>query len=168
MSANHNLERAISPLACAINGPKMGFARFLFEKGANPNGRYTFEKDTFLGAAARHSTPDMLNLLIEHGARLQGSHALRQAAEYWRIHNIKRLLELGTDVNEVFTRPVYGTLTPAAEDIWGCALHFAIKGPQLELPVTHSAAETVEFLLQHGASPNIRDGDGKTPFQMAK
>jgi ankyrin repeat protein len=57
MSVNHDLERAISLLACAIGYNKFEFAKFLLRMGANPNGRYTSERDTFLGAAARGKTP---------------------------------------------------------------------------------------------------------------
>jgi ankyrin repeat protein len=167
MSANYNLDRAISPLARAI-GRKIDFAHFLLRKGANPNGRYIFEKDTFLGAAAIQPALDMLNLLIQFGARLQGSHALRQAAQYRRICNARRLLELGADVNEVFTRPDYDRPYVERETIWGCALHFAIKGGELNVPVQDSPAEMVQFLLDHGARTDILDGDGKTPLQVAQ
>ncbi|KAN0098923.1 ankyrin repeat protein [Hyaloscypha variabilis] len=167
MSANYNLDRAISPLARVI-GRKIDFTRFLLQKGANPNGRYIFEKDTFLGAAARLPTPDMLNLLIQFGARLQGSHALRQAAQFRQICNARRLLELGADVNEVFTRPVYDTPYVEQEAIWGCALHFAIKGGELNVPIQDSPAEMVQFLLDNGARTDILDGDGKTPLQIAQ
>ena len=167
MSANHNLDRAISPLAFAI-GQENDFAHFLLQNGANPNGRYIFEKDTFLGAAARRPTPDMLNLLVQFGARLQGSHALRQAAQYRRICNARRLLELGADVNEVFTRPVYDPPNIQQEAIWGYALHFAIKGGELCVPVQDSPAEMVQFLLEHGAGTDFLDEDGKTPLQVAR
>jgi ankyrin repeat protein len=167
MSADYNLERAISPLACAISS-NYEFAKFLLQKGANPNGRYILEEDTFLGCAASSPTPDMLNLLVQHGARLQGSHALREATQYRRINNTKRLLELGTDINEVFTRPVYDPSNPLREVIWGCALHFAIKGGQLNKPITDSPTEMVRFLLEQGAQADTLDGDGKTPLQVAK
>jgi len=160
MEVDYDLAQAISPLACAISRRMVDFSRFLLDKGANPNGRYTFAPDTFLGAAARHMNPDLLNLLIEHGALLQGSQALRQAAEYRRICNAQRLLELGVDVDEVFTRP--------EDEPWGCALHFAINGGQLNIPVTDSPVEMIKFLLQHGAQVDIRDGDGKTPLELAQ
>jgi hypothetical protein len=166
MSADHILDHATSPLACAISS-QYEFAKFLLLKGANPNGRYNL-KDTFLGRAASNPTPDMLNLLVQHGARLQGSHALREAAQYRRINNMKRLLELGVDINEVFTRPVYDPSNPLREVVWGCALHFAIKGGPLNKPVTDSPTEMVRFLLEQGAQADTLDGDGKTPLQVAK
>lgn len=76
MSADHNLERAISPLACAIQYSNYEFAKFLLQKGANPNGLYMRGEDTFLSCAACSSTPDMLNLLVQYCARLRGSQAL--------------------------------------------------------------------------------------------
>ncbi|KAH8648737.1 hypothetical protein BGZ60DRAFT_437537 [Tricladium varicosporioides] len=69
MSVDHDLGRAISPLACAISS-RYELAKFLLQKGANPNGRYISEEDTFLGRAASNPTPDMLNLLFQYGARL--------------------------------------------------------------------------------------------------
>ncbi|KAH8656102.1 ankyrin repeat-containing domain protein [Tricladium varicosporioides] len=142
MSVDYNLELAISPLACAISSHYES-AEFLLRKGANPNGCYIFEKDTFLGRAAANPTSDMLNLLVQYGARLQGSHALRQAAQYRRIGNMKRLLELGVDINEIFTR----------------------LGSR---PTTDSPTEMVRFPLEHGAQTNALEGDGNTPLQVAK
>ena len=167
MSADHNLERAISPLACAIQYSNYEFAEFLLQKGANPNGLYMRGEDTFLSCAACSSTPDMLNLLVQHGARLRGSQALRQAAQCCRVNNAKRLLELGVDINEVFTRYDYSSI-PSRKVNCGCALHFAIKGRQLHKPITDSPTEMVRFLLEQGAQADILDGDGKTPLQVAR
>ncbi len=45
-----------------------------------------------MGAAA--NTPDMINVLADHGAHVQGSKALNQAAMYRRVCNVERLLQL--------------------------------------------------------------------------
>ncbi|KAI9872413.1 MAG: hypothetical protein M1830_001641 [Pleopsidium flavum] len=83
---------------------------FMLSMGANPNRSYTSDKDTFLGVAAEVESPDSLNLLTEHGARVEGSQALRYATK-------------------VFTKTVY---YPAKEEAWGYALHFAVEGKQVE------------------------------------
>ena len=107
----------------------------------------------------------MLELLIEHGAKLEESQALRQAVQNGQVHNAKILLELGTDVNEAYTRYNY---PERKHEIWGSSLHWAVMGTPLERQKRQaSKAETVRFLLSQGAKVEVLDGAGRTPFQLA-
>lgn len=171
MSPNYNLERMISPLALAIPN-RLELAKFLLEKGANPNGHYTFVEETFLCAAARAQKPDMIDLFIKHGARIQGSNALQDAAAYRRICNAERLLELGANINEVFKKTEHAPISEpnvySRDIVLGSALHCAVKGGTLNFPVTDSPADMVRFLLERGARTDIVDGNGKTALQVAR
>jgi ankyrin repeat protein len=110
----------------------------------------------------------MINALIEHGANVQGSEALRGAAEARRISNARRLLELGADANEVLTKVDYDVPEPPYRSPCGYALHFAIKGSMLNFVDGDSPAEMVRFLLEKGAETNVLDDEGKTPLEVAK
>ena len=168
MEADYNLERACNTTAVAIASGKVDLARFFLSRGAKPTGRYLQPEDTYLGAAARLPEPDMLKLLIEHGAKLEGSQALRQAVERGQVHNANILLELGADVNETYTSYNYPLLK---HEVWGSPLHWAVIGtPHLSVERQKrqaSKAETVRFLLSRGAKADVLDGEWKTPFQSA-
>lgn len=165
MEPDYNLERACNATAVAISSGQVDLVRFFLSKGAKPTGRYLQSEDTYLGAAAGLPEPDMLKLLVEHGAKLEGSQALRQAVESGQVHNAKILLDLGEDVNEAYTKYSY-----AEEKLlnWGSPLHWAVMGTTNERRKKQaSKAETVRFLLSQGAKAEVLDGAGKTPFQLA-
>jgi len=165
MEPDYNLERASNTTACAISYGKVDLARFFLSRGAKLTGRYLQPEDTYLGAAARLPEPAMLKLLIEHGAKLERSQALRQAVQNGQVHNAKVLLELGVDVNEVYTRYNF---PERKHEIWGSSLHWAVMGTPLERQERQaSKAETVRFLLSSGAKVEVLDGAGRTPFQLA-
>lgn len=151
-----NLERAITPLAVAVAMELEQITTFLLSKGADPNRHYSFEKDTLLGRAAGGQSLGILEALLRYGANVEGSQALRQAAEQGRIENARRLLDAGADVNEVFTRTEYG---PTREVRWGSALHFALRKRQVPF---------VKFLIEKGADLEARDGNGKTAKVVAQ
>lgn len=155
LDADCNLERAITPLACAVPLELLEMTAFLLSKGANPN-RYSLSfDDMLLAIAAGFESLDIFNLLLEHGARLEGSQALQYAAKRGRIGNAERLLELGLDINEVFTFTAYG---PKREEVLGCPLHFAVEGGQLDF---------VRFLLERDVKTGSLDGEGRTALQNA-
>jgi len=165
MEPDYNLERACNTTACAISSGKVDLVRFFLSKGAKPTGRYLQSEDTYLGAAARLPEPDMLKLLIEHGAELEGSQALRQAVQRGQVHNAKFLIDQGVDVNEAYTRYCYAE---SKHQIWGPSFHCAVMGTPLERHQRQaSKAEMVRFLLSHGANVEALDGAGRTPCQLA-
>lgn len=164
MRPDHNLERVGNTTSFAIAYNRVNLVRFFLQQGAKPTGRYLQHHDTYLGAAARRPSTDMLNLLVEYGSELKGSQALRQAAKAGQLQNAKILLDLGADVNEVFHKYNY------LEDkyvILGCPLHFAVIGSSPQSERQASNLEMVELLLSHGARTNVVDGQGRTPVQIA-
>lgn len=170
LSPDVNLDRAVSPLAQAVARNQVDLARYLLSKGADPNRHYISDKDTLLGAAARLPKTDMLDLLLRHGAQIEGSQALRQASQYGRISSAERLLEHGADVNEMFTESAYDKEMKVVEVLRGCALHFAVEGGALydDDEVNNSANMFIRFLLRQGARRDCVDGNGETAAMKAK
>ena len=165
MKADINLERAINPTACAVARNNVALVRLLLEHGAKSTGHCLQAEDTYLGAAARQDGSEMLQLLIQHGANLEGSQALRQAVQSGKLANAQMLLDLGADVNEEYTK---WSIDTRKDEIWGRPLHFAIKGTPLNVRGrSASKEETVRWLLARGAKTDVLDEEGKTPLQFA-
>ena len=164
MTPDYNLDRAISPFARAVASNQVDLAAFFLSRGAKPTGRYIIENDTYLGTAARRPSSDMLELLIEHGSKLEGSQALAQAVQYGQIDNVEILLELGVDINEVYTTMDY--VARETKNL-GSALHFAVTGGPLDIERQYLEAEVVHFLLGRGAKADLTDGEGRTPLKVA-
>ena len=167
MRPDHSLDWAGNTTLCAIEMNKVDLARFLLQKGGKPTGYCRFREDTYLGAAARRPAPDMLNLLIESGSKLEGSQALRQAAERGQLQNAKILLGIGADVNEVFYKNDYPDLDRKV--VSGCPLHFAVRGCSAAVSSNRQVTklDMVMFLLSRGAETHVVDGHGKTPLNIA-
>jgi ankyrin repeat protein len=72
--------------------------RALLEAGADPNG------EPWFGDALYHATetrsPDCVRILLEHGARPNGTNALAHALDDERYEHVRLLLEAGADPNE--------------------------------------------------------------------
>lgn len=51
--------------------------------------------------ASQNSNPEMLEILLEHGALLKGSGALVIAAKSGKLANVRFLLARGIDINEL-------------------------------------------------------------------
>lgn len=165
MKPDHNLDRAINTTARAIGMNDVNLVKFFLSQGAKPTGHYLSPDDTYLGAAARRPQSEMLKLLLGSGSEVKGSQALRQAVERGQIRNADILLDVGVNVNEVFTKR---DQLAGQDNIWGCPLHFAISSSRSEAPDRQaSKAETVRFLLSRGAKPEVRNGQGKTALQLA-
>ena len=165
MEADYHLDRAWNATAVAISHQNVDLVRFFFSKGAKLAGYCSYPDSTYLGNAASKVKPDMLNFLLEHGAELKDSQALRHAVQFGQVRNAEILLELGEDINEAYTR--YDWVQKRDEN-WGRPLHWAVIGPFADcLESQASKAETVRFLLSRGAKADVIDKEGKTPFQLA-
>lgn len=163
MTPNYNLDRAGSPFAYAVRRNNVDLAAFFLSRGAKVNECYGSQTDSYIGAAACRPSPDMLKLLIEHGAKYEGTQALRQAIQYGQLTNAEILLGLGADVNEVYEQRDHSL----EKDERDSPLHLAVKGGPLNFRRQSSKPEVVRFLLAHGANPDVKNGDGKTPFDVA-
>jgi len=117
---------------------------------------------TALRAAVRAGKPEIFSLLIEHGAEINsrdertGWSLLHIAVEHKRESSIRRLVELGANLN--------------IKDMGGVSpLHLAvdIEADALDQVGVEPSSRIVELLLQLGADPDSRDGNGKTPRDWA-
>jgi len=110
--------------------------------------------------AAQGSTLEILQQLLEHGARLDISNALHAAAaghmeedEIERVKIIEFLLEKGMDINR---------LEFAGEEDFPKQLRSRAYGTPLHYAAAWGWAKIVECLLKHGADPNIESFCYKT------
>lgn len=137
--------------------------KWLLDHGASPNmgpcvvfqiGREVVsDSGMALQLAACSSSISTLDLLLEHGAKLENSFPLHDAAGTGdeRIPMMAHLIELGVDVNGLDTARVrYRSGTP---------LHCAVGGRHIGI---------LRLLLENGADPNIEDVHGLTPIEAAK
>jgi RNA polymerase sigma factor (sigma-70 family) len=133
---NRQLDRA------AISG-KIGEARDLLSKGANPNVTVAwsdFKPGTLpLGGASANGKLEMVKLLLEHGASVNGKNglghtALFNAAMYGQVEAMKLLIDAGADVN--------------ARDKNG---ETALKYVQDKLEFERKKQEVIALLREHGA-----------------
>jgi len=137
--------------------------KWLLDHGANPNmgpsvvfqvGREAVpDSGMALQLAACWSTISTLDLLLEHGAQLEHSFPMHDAAGSGdeRISMMAHLIELGVDVN--------GLDSARVRFRHGTPLHCAVG----ELNFG-----TVRFLLNNGADPNVEDVYGVTPIEAAQ
>lgn len=134
----------------AALGEKSVLKQFLVDKKSVAS----FSTDGFtpLHLAAFFNQPDIVKILMEHGADVNAVaenpsrvQALHSAAACGSIEIVKILLEHGADVN-------------ACQQGGWTALQSAAKQGNLEM---------VELLLNHGADPDQAADDGQTAVTMA-
>lgn len=125
------------------------FIQHLLDVGADVSGVNAF---TPLGiAAGAYETPEVMELLLRHGAEVKHSAALAQAANHGRTANVKYLFAHGADIND----PGKGTLPYLP-------LHTAVQKADVDM---------VRSLLCE--SPNkadltLVDHEGKTVWDLAQ
>ncbi|KAK2802249.1 hypothetical protein FQN50_007430 [Emmonsiellopsis sp. PD_5] len=132
------------------------WTRFCLENGADPNLNKVDGFKSVLAAAAERSTTEMVALLIEHGAQLNGSGALILAAEAGRKEMAEFLLDRGADIDEMgFEDP---TDEREVEDM-GTPIHKAI---------INGHRDVVELLIGRGANIELKDAKGRTPLSLVR
>ncbi|KAF8063397.1 ankyrin repeat-containing domain protein [Lyophyllum atratum] len=151
---NTNLGHIGDLLILSLRNPDL--LKWVLAQGANPNLHHTGMRSA-LDLAVINSSAEAAQLLIQHGANVKNTNALKAAAWYGNLDMITLLLEAGADVNEI---PDYEQmLRSEREDGLGTALHEAAEGGQ---------KEAVELLLERGADPSLKNSVGKTALDIAK
>jgi ankyrin repeat protein len=115
---------------------------------------YVTNSGDALEAAAGYGSIDVLNLLLERGAKLENCIALHRAAESkekGRIPMMERLLQLGMDIN-------------GSDSIIG---NWAM-GPPLFYAIESCNASHVQFILKSGGNPLLRNRIGRTAIEEAE
>ena len=96
------IEKIGDLLSLAADAGNHSMVRYMLEKGAEPNRRLDCEgRKTTLACAAWHSDEEMVQLLLQYGARLQESGALVMAAQEGKLDMVRMLIAKGADVNEM-------------------------------------------------------------------
>lgn len=157
--------------------------RHLLAKGANPNIKDSFEmtalaravKYNHLGIVqdllARNANPNMANNL--------GDTALHIAARFGRVEMVKDLLAHGADPNvvshsgctplllvaQIGNREIADALISAGADI--DFQNATNDGSALGIAACYGKTETVNYLLNRGADPNLTDKYGWTALMEA-
>ncbi|KAJ4005458.1 hypothetical protein NW752_002291 [Fusarium irregulare] len=139
-----------SPLIVACIGRNdIDYLQFLLEAGAGPNQDPDAATYPIAIAAALYKDPAVIDILLQHGARLKRSGALGAAARLGNEVMMGRLLERGArPETDAIRRPEHGT-----------PLHTAVEAGHVGV---------TRMLLEHGADPKALDGKGMTPVDIAR
>ncbi|MBY6049722.1 ankyrin repeat domain-containing protein [Vannielia litorea] len=139
----------LSPLYGAIgHGNNMALGRWLLDHGADPNDGESLYHATELG----HT--DGLTMLLEAGAKNEGTNALLRALDFEDIEPVRMLLAAGADPNE------------------GVAAHPSGE-PPMKASALHQAARRMRsgavarLLIEAGASLTA-PWDGRSPYATAR
>jgi ankyrin repeat protein len=131
---------------------KYEWAKWCLEKGIVPNVDTVDEYKTFIAGAAENGRIEIVKLLLEDAADLNGSGAIVLAAEAGEKDIVDFLLRQGASINEIGVEcPVDERVTEDA----GSALHMAAEGGHQDV---------VELLVDRGASIDLQDVKERTPL----
>ena len=143
------------PVTVAVSTNNIDVLSFLLDKGADVNaGRY-LSRWSPIALAAKCSTEEIITALVHYGAQISGSNALQHAAYYGRLDLLRRLVDLGADVNDT---PNYHHV-PKLFDPLETPLHSAARAGNLEI---------VKYLLDHGANAELKDSEGRKVSDVAR
>ncbi|KAL9099816.1 MAG: hypothetical protein Q9163_004739 [Psora crenata] len=155
VDVNHYISWYGDILSNAATANDLDWVRLCLEHGADPNKNLVDEHMRVLAAVAQLASVEMAALLIEHGARVQGSGAIVMAAEEGNLNMVEMLLDKGADIDEIGIE--HPTDEMYREDM-GSALHRAVNG---------SHRDVVRFLIEKGANVHLKDVLGRTPLDLA-
>ncbi|GAD93279.1 hypothetical protein SMAC_05199 [Paecilomyces variotii No. 5] len=151
MSANPYIYTHTSLLDKAVQMGKCDVAELLLDHGAGLDCK-RFQQ--VLVQAIKNDDPDMISLLIKHGASMENTNAFDLALVNRRIASARKLLELGADINGMSAVRHHrkgGTSKVKA----GTPLHRVIGAAIWKPGATCSRKEMVRFLLENGANTDI-------------
>ncbi|RDW73394.1 hypothetical protein BP6252_07301 [Coleophoma cylindrospora] len=139
---------------------------WFLENGADPNAFSTTSRFgvTPLEAAANKSTTEVIDMLLEHGAKLDASYPLHHAAtrpepaDGSSIAMMDYFLNLGVDINALQFENHPERTMDSDRDL-GTALHW-IAG--------EGRTDRLKYLIQRGADIHRKSSQGRSPLDWAK
>jgi ankyrin repeat protein len=134
---------------------KMDWVRFCLKHGADPNRNVISDGLRPLACAAGTGDMEMVDLMLEYGARLEGSYALVEAALFGHMEIVKHLLAMGADIDEV------GIEGPPGDE------GYQYMGSPLHHAATHGLTEIALFLINARANVRLMDPMGRTAEDLA-
>lgn len=145
---NMRFEKYGSPLTVACMRQKpVEYLQFLLEAGADPNQDPDAASFPLALVAAFYNDTTAIDLLLQHGARVEHSGALASAAQLGNEPMIRRLLDRGARV---------GTDADGLTNV--SPLHCAVNMGHVGI---------ARILLEHGADANVADASGITAIEVA-
>jgi ankyrin repeat protein len=188
VNAGQNVNEAIvrkgnTPLCRAVSLRDLEIARYLLEHGAHPNPSREDECAPLV-VASQWANPDMIELLVQFGARLDQrdfykKSALDAAYASGRSENMKALVNLGADTNAVgaWGRPLLLQILsePPAIGVLDAVLRskarIGVTDSKGVTPLMMASREAwagvAKKLIDAGADPNRQDDAGETPLMHA-
>ncbi|KAF5024153.1 hypothetical protein F66182_3788 [Fusarium sp. NRRL 66182] len=139
-----------TPLIVACMGrQKVEYLEFMLEAGADPNQDPDAAAFPLALVAGLYTDPTAIDLLLQHGARLESSGALAAAARRDNEPMMRSLLDRGACSDT--DAPAIGT--------GASPLHIAVKAGHVGV---------ARILVQRGADPHVVDASGVTAVEVAE
>ncbi len=150
------------PLVAACYSGKLELARFLLDRGADPNNDYMLGHYIGLVWAliGSHALLEIVALLLERGVKVKGTGAIIAAADYGNLEGLRLLVThaVETGDGDLEENEIYGEPDPRTQDDQGTALYRAAASGHLMV---------VDFLLEKGADIKFKDQRGRSVLDIA-
>jgi ankyrin repeat protein len=141
-------------VAACMHG-NLELAKWLLGNGQDPNAEFSYEALVYAVSGENRSV-EMVELLLEHGAKLQGTGAAISAAEKDDVAMVELCLENGCEIEE---SEMWWLGSRDEGDVEGTALYRACRA---------GAVRVVEMLLDRGADLGFRDELGRDCVGIAR
>lgn len=179
-----------TPLFAACEHGNFEMARSLISKGANPELQSTGEElvgggygmgkgSTPFHRAARSGRIEIIKLLFDHGAEINGKAfptPLQWAALSGNKSILKFLVDHGADIKknpkQLLYMACFGGVRKSKMEAVQYLLESGLHMDKLDFSPLDAAIDfqdslLVDFLLQKGANPNLKNSDGQTALEKA-
>jgi len=130
-------------------------ARWLLDNGQDPNAEFSYEALVYAVSGENRSV-EMVELLLAHGAKLQGTGAAISAAEKDDVAMVELCLENGCEIEE---SEMWWLGARDEGDVEGTALYRACRA---------GAVRVMGMLLDRGADVGFRDELGRDCVGIAR
>lgn len=159
LDLNYNLGRQGYYVTIAVRENDISLMKYLLEHGADVNKPGVTYRFPALTLAVSNENAEMVELLIQCGAQINGSGAMGMAAAHRKFKMMDLLLKHGVDVNFDDNNPKTNRLRLIMGNKNFTALHEAASAGHVDV---------VAYLTKHGANSDLREAKGRTPAMLAR